>query len=74
MKKVVGKKGKDADKEDSDSGDDETESKGMQADIDRIMRGKVERPTSPTQMSGQGGKPLSLQERAALAQKRAAGK
>jgi len=45
----------------------------MQADIDRIMRGKVERPTSPTASSGQG-KGLSLQERAALAQKRAAGK
>jgi len=40
----------------------------MQADIDRIMRGKVEKPGAPT------GKGLSLQERAALAQKRAAGK
>jgi len=72
----LGKKKKDTgkDKGDSDSdGDDEKESAEMQADIDRIMRGKVERPTSPTASSGQG-KGLSLQERAALAQKRAAGK
>jgi len=75
VKKAVKKKSKDTEKgkgSDSESGDDdEKESKEMQADIDRIMRGKVQRPNSPT--SGQG-KGLSLQERAALAQKRAAGK
>jgi len=70
VKKVVVKKGKDSD---SDSGEeDEKEAKEMQADIDRIMRGKVQK-SGGTVASGQS-KPLSLQERAALAQKRAAGK
>jgi len=76
-KMAVGKKKKDTGKDKGDDSgsdeDDEKESAEMQADIDRIMRGKVERPTSPTASSGQG-KGLSLQERAALAQKRAAGK
>jgi len=73
----LGKKKKDTGKDKGDASesdeDDEKDSAEMQADIDRIMRGKVERPTSPTASSGQG-KGLSLQERAALAQKRAAGK
>jgi len=65
-KKVVG----DSDDEDDEGGDTDDD---MQADIDRIMRGKVNKPTAQQQQQPQS-KPMSLSERAALQHQRAAQK
>jgi len=66
LKKVVGR-GSDSEEE-NDQVDPE-----MQKDIDRIMRGRVTKPSAPSAGKLQA-KPLSIEERAALAQKRAYGK